>query len=185
MKTIEELKAELEKTNLKIMEENILMISEALLLDENGDLLRYDSLDWENVRRLPQYQQILSDHERAQKYNDYLVNPGAIIELQLSRLEKLSKENQNLKADVISQSQDATIYHFERDQLKKEIERINDKLGNELQVKVLEIEELKEQLIKTNDVLIQRNAELIKALESQKSKSKLPSTGATLPKGCG
>jgi len=166
MKTIEELKAELEKTNLKIMEENILMISEALLLDENGDLLRYDSLDWENVRRLPQYQQILSDHERAQKYNDYLVNPGAIIELQLSRLEKLSKENQNLKADVISQSQDATIYHFERDQLKKEIERINDKLGNELQVKVLEIGLLKEKLADKDHIMTQLHNNVKKVFDS-------------------
>ena len=47
--------------------EDIEMIAEALLVDDCGDLLRSDSLDWENVKRLPQYQQILNNQAIVEK----------------------------------------------------------------------------------------------------------------------
>ncbi len=58
--------------NNGIVEEDIEMIAEALLVDDCGDLLRSDSLDWENVRRLPQYQQLLHNPALAQTVKEFI-----------------------------------------------------------------------------------------------------------------
>ena len=88
---------------------------------------------------------------------------------------------------------------------EEKLEQEIESLKQELQVKVLEIALLKEKLADKDHIMTQLHnnvkkvfdsiyqdttkedieEELREALESQKSKSKLPSTGATLPKGCG
>ena len=67
--------------NNGIVEEDIEMIAEALLVDDCGDLLRSDSLDWENVRRLPQYQQILNNQAIVEKVKEFMKKYDELIQV--------------------------------------------------------------------------------------------------------
>lgn len=93
-------------------------------------------------------QQILENQEKAEKYDDWQKPFTHRV-----YVPKLEQENKHLKENFILTNKWATEQTETTNNLKAELEKVSDKLGNELQVKVLEIEELKQKLEKIEELI--------------------------------